>query len=72
MAHGFNPRWIKGKTVTSVSMTPRSDGRAHGSVYHQPEITFSDGSSITFITEETEVGEYGTDIVYHPVRKKGA
>ncbi len=38
------------------------DGR--GGTCHAPIITFTDGATISFMTEETELGEYGTDIVY--------
>jgi len=30
-----------------------------------PIITFSDGSRITFMVQETEVGEYGVEIMRH-------
>lgn len=59
---GFNPRWIRGKTVESVDMRVFDDGR--GCVAHNPMIRFTDGSFIFFVTEETESGEYGTDVVY--------
>ena len=66
----FNPRWVVGKTVASVDMRPGDDGR--GGTAHDPVITFTDGSRIRFVTEETETGEYGVDIAYHkpPTRKK--
>ena len=61
----FSPRWIIGKTVARVEMNPFERGlhQARG-VAHNPRIVFTDGSSITFSTEETEVGEYGTAIEY--------
>lgn len=64
MAQAMNPRWVVGKTVASLDMQPCPDGR--GGTYHTPVITFTDGSSIKFSTEETEVGVYGTDISYRP------
>lgn len=62
----FNPRWILGKTVARVEMNPFQKslhGERHG-VAHDPRIIFTDGSSIAFSTEETEVGSYGTSISY--------
>lgn len=62
---GFNPRWIVGKTVASAENRPFPAGdNGRGGVAHNPIIRFTDGSSITFCTEETEVGEYGVEIVY--------
>jgi hypothetical protein len=71
----INPRWLVGKTIARVEMNPFEahdpnqircgSGRR---VAHDPRIYFTDGTSISFVTEETEIGEYGTDIVY---RKKG-
>jgi hypothetical protein len=66
----FNPKWIEGKTVASCRTNPEDDGK--GGTFHRPAITFTDGSSIRFVTEETEVGDYGTEIVYHrPPKKAG-
>lgn len=59
----FQARWIVGKTVAKVEMNPTDDGRGHKA--HNPVITFTDGSKITFVTQETERGEYGTAVVYH-------
>lgn len=67
---GFNPKWIVGKTVASVDMQTQEHlecGRI--GVFHEPIIYFADGSSIAFSTEETEIGVYGTDIIYCPARK---
>ena len=58
----FNPRWIVGKTVARVDMNPWDSGK--GNQAHSPVIHFTDGSSIRFVTEETEIGEYGTAVVY--------
>ncbi len=66
----MNPKWIVGKTVASVEMQPFDDGC--GGKAFDPVIRFTYGSLITFFTQETDVGEYGTDIVYRkrkrPVR----
>lgn len=65
---GFNPRWIIGKTVATVDMCPFPAGPTAAQRFaHDPIITFTDGSSIRFVTEETE-NEYGTDIVYVKAR----
>lgn len=57
---GFNPRWIVGKTIAAVDMRPfETESRKA----HDPIITFTDGSQIQFLTEETGY-DYGTDIVY--------
>jgi len=61
---GFNPRWIEGKTIAKVEMRPFDAGMALNWNAHDPIIRFTDGSSIQFVTEETETGEYGTNIVY--------
>lgn len=63
----FKPKWIVGKTVASVDMGRFSDGR--GGTAHTPVIEFTDGSKILFSTEETDVGEYGTSILYLPPPK---
>lgn len=62
---GFNAKWIVGKTVAKVEMRPflaRPD--VSREMAHDPRITFTDGSAITFTTEETETGEYGVSIDY--------
>lgn len=65
----FNPKWIVGKTVAAVDMRLfEMSQEFHGKKAHDPVITFTDGSSITFITEETGTGEYGTDISYHKAK----
>lgn len=65
MTQNFNPKWIIGKTIISVVMNTEK-AREHGNeVFHNPIINFSDGSSISFIGEETDFGIYGVGIVYH-------
>lgn len=75
MTQRFNPRWIVGKTIATVDMQP-FEGYENPEIgarkqCHDPIITFTDGSRIQFITEETEVGCYGTDILYVPQHVKG-
>lgn len=60
----FNPRWIIGKTVAAVEMRPFDADDHTRRKAHDPKIIFTDGSSITFNTEETERGEYGVDVLY--------
>lgn len=66
MTQRFNPRWIVGKTVASVDMQRSTSGVTEDDrKICNPIITFTDGSSIRFSTQEAE-GGYGTDIVYRP------
>lgn len=67
---GLNPKWIVGKTIASVDMCPflaRPDSSRE--LAHDPIVTFTDGSRITFSTQETEVGVYGTSIDYRPASR---
>jgi hypothetical protein len=64
----LNPKWIVGKTVSAVELNRFGDGK--GTVAHNPHIWFTDGSSIAFNTEETEIGEYGTTIVYRKPKRR--
>lgn len=59
---GFNPRWIIGRTIVDVKTHPFDDCR--GGTAHKPEITLDNGATIEFLTEETDTGDYGTDIIY--------
>lgn len=68
---GFNPRWIVGKTVAKVEMNSfEAAPDVNRRLAHDPRVTFTDGSSIRFVTQETEVGEYGVEIVYRPARQQ--
>ncbi len=51
---------LKGKTVKEVKLFPFSDGK--GGYAYSPMIIFTDGTYITFTTQETESLEYGTEI----------
>lgn len=74
MADRFNPHWIVGKTVARVEMNQFPSelhrGQRPDHVAHNPRIYFADGSSIAFMTQETETGEYGTNIIYSPASKR--
>jgi hypothetical protein len=65
MTDHFNPNWLKRKTVQKVDMNPFERGLYHprGKTY-DPIIWFTDGSRISFVVDETEVGEYGIRISY--------
>lgn len=68
----FNPKWIKGKTVAQVDLNPFPKGlewQSRRGTAHNPVIWFTDGSSIRFITEETENDGYGTAIAYRKATK---
>ncbi len=47
-----------GRTIIAVQMRPFRDGR--GGTAHAPLVTLDDGRKVWFVTEETEIGEYGT------------
>jgi hypothetical protein len=57
---------FKGKVVDRVDWRPFDDGR--GGIAHDPLIIFTDGSALAFMTQETDVGDYGVLPVY---QKKG-
>ncbi len=59
-------RWFQGKTIDFVDWHPFDDGR--GGTAHDPVIYFTDGSSLSFLAEETEVGEYGIRPIYTPAQ----
>lgn len=50
-----------GRTITDVKMNPFADGR--GGTAHDPRITLDDGRVLMFVTEETDVGEYGVALM---------
>lgn len=64
---------LVGRTITDVSFRPFD---AHPGVdrrqAHDPILTLDNGASVRFVTEETDGGEYGTEIVYVPNRKQRA
>lgn len=54
---------LVGRTITAVEFRPFNatpDGK--GGTAHNPRITLDNGRELFFLTEETEVGEYGTMI----------
>ena len=66
MSH-FHPKWVVGRRITQVDMNAFDDGR--GGTAHAPVVYLDNGARMTFVTEETETGEYGTDILYYPPPK---
>jgi hypothetical protein len=69
----FDPRWIIGKTVARVNypaQPARDRGPDHSGAHPATEIHFTDGSSIAFVTEETDWDWYGTQIVYRKPEKR--
>lgn len=56
-------REIVGKKI--VRFEPRTFSDQRGGTAHDPVIVLDDGSFLTFITEETETGDYGVFILRH-------
>lgn len=58
---------LKGKTIASVALFPwdpnRCGTRDPDDYVTSPVITFTDGTRLRFVTEETEGSEYGTALV---------
>jgi len=54
---------LQGKTIAKVALFPFADSNG-GTVATDPVITFTDGTSLRFLTEETEFGEYGVALIY--------
>jgi len=59
----FNPKWVIGRTITQLEMNPFDDLR--GGTAHNPVFVLDNGARLRFLTEETDTGDYGTEIVYH-------
>lgn len=62
----FNPSWVIGRTIVAVRMNPFDDGK--GGTAHAPVLELDNGAQLHFVTEETEMGEYGTSIAYRKAR----
>jgi len=63
-------RWLAGRRIVRVEMHPFPDGRGRDSPLPRGQATapcffLDDGQVVTFYTQETEVGEYGTGISVH-------
>lgn len=64
---------IVGLTIVAVDLRPFNanmlDGGDLGPAF-DPVLTLSDGSRITLFVQETEVGEYGVELIRHVVARK--
>jgi hypothetical protein len=61
-------RALRGKRVKSVRLHPFAPSNG-GPAATDPVIVFTDGSSLAFGVDETEMGEYGVSLCYRPARK---
>jgi hypothetical protein len=62
---------LLGRRIEHVILNEFDSGRVDVPVAHDPTIILDNGASIRFVVQETEVGEYGIEIVYVPNRKRG-
>lgn len=60
-------RRLRGKTVARALLRPFDDGR--GGRAYDPIVSFTDGSALRFVVQETEGGEYGVQLVYMPAAR---
>lgn len=70
----FNPKWIIGRKIVAVDMNPFEAApetpSANRTVF-DPVFTLDNGARVKFLTTETEVGEYGIDVIYmKPLKTK--
>jgi hypothetical protein len=63
-------RDLVGRRITAVEFRQFPDGR--GGRASKPVLTLDNGRRVFFITEETDVGEYGTRICIAPGDKGAA
>jgi len=66
-------RALLGKTIAHVDLHPFDDANG-GGIATDPVLTFTDGTSLRFLVQETEeTGDYGVSLVYpgRPHEKKG-
>jgi len=63
-SHRAMARLLKGRTIVGYKSGAFRDGR--GGWAHDPRLILDNGAVIAFNTEETEVGDYGTAIIYCP------
>lgn len=62
-------RLLEGRRIVGFEANRFPDGR--GGTAHRPVIVLDNGARLTFVTEETEIGDYGVACVYHPPRHDG-
>ena len=53
---------LVGRRIVRVRLNPFADGR--GGWAYQPAIYLDNGTVVSFMTDETEIGEYGTQLLY--------
>lgn len=63
----FSRRWVIGRRIVDVQMRPFNDGK--GGVAHDPVFVLDNGARVRFLTQETEVGEYGVEPLYDKPHK---
>lgn len=57
-------RRLVGRKIVKTEARPFSDGR--GGKTYDPRITLDDGTTLTFVVEETDDNEYGVRVVVNP------
>jgi len=62
-------RLLIGRKIVAFDLRPFDDGR--NGTAHSPIFTLDNGATITFTTEETDIGDYGVFPRYFPKAKKG-
>lgn len=55
-----NKKHLIGRTIVDVDFRPFPDGQ--GRTAHNPILTLDNGRKVWFVTEETDVGEYGVTV----------
>ena len=63
-------REIVGKKIVGFNPGLFPDGQGAGAMAHDPVIFLDDGSRLHFLAEETQVGEYGVQIIRFKMPKK--
>ncbi len=57
-------RALRGKTIASVALCPFDDDNGGGTAT-DPVITFTNGTALRFVVQETEeTGDYGVNLAY--------
>lgn len=58
-------RDIVGRKIVAVDWRPFETGRTEREKTTDPVLVLDNGTRLTFVVMETEVGEYGIEIVVH-------
>ena len=56
-------RALVGRRIVKVLLNPFDDGTGRRKMAHRPEVHLDDGSVLVFTASETEMGEYGVDLI---------